>query len=180
MAESRVRQRKGGAKEGTPAGVNAVPAEKEKFSKHVQEENARRAAVEAKEAAPAENNGITAVGKVMLYLALPTTVGFFGLVMAYVTNDPEKGKRRSVDFDTDFVFPFLLTLTCIIVIGFKTKNFTGEPTPLVAWPKVKKQKKVMVRRVIVEDEDIVDASGDQNGKTDSKGSNPPRRGKKSN
>ena len=105
MVESRVRRRKGEAKEGTPAGTNPVP--EEKFSKHVQEENARRAAAEAKAAAPAVNNGLTAAGKVMLYLALPTTVGFFGLVMAYITKDPENGKRRSVDFDTDFVFPFL-------------------------------------------------------------------------
>jgi hypothetical protein len=72
--------------------------------------------------------------------------------MAYLrtVSNPEK----KIDFDNDFIFPFLLALTMVLVVGFQTGGYVSKKAkPLVAWPQVKRRKKVVYKTVIVDDEE---------------------------
>ena len=83
--------------------------------------------------------GLTWIGRILIFLGFPTCVGFLGLYLAYLEN--RRKPEREMSFDVDFVVPFLLALTFIIVIGFQTRGFTSQKfEPLVQWPKVRKKK----------------------------------------
>ena len=44
-----------------------------------------------------------------------------------------------------------VTLVLICIVGFQTSGFTrDEPKPFIAWPKVRRKRKVIHRRVIVD------------------------------
>ena len=44
-----------------------------------------------------------------------------------------------------------VTLVLICIVGFQTGGFTrDEPKPFIAWPKVRRKKKVVHRRIIVD------------------------------
>ncbi len=44
-----------------------------------------------------------------------------------------------------------VTLVLICIVGFQTSGFTRkEPKPFIAWPKVRRKRKVIHRRVIVD------------------------------
>lgn len=99
-----------------------------------------------------EGPGLTAVGRITLFIGFPFCVGSSGLYMAYLRTvaNPEK----KIDFDNDFIFPFLLALTMVLVVGFQTGGFVSKKAkPLVAWPQVKRRKKVVYKTVIVDDEE---------------------------
>lgn len=99
-----------------------------------------------------QQQGLTLFGRVMLFAGFPICAGGAGLYVGYLKTmgDPDK----TVDFDNDFVFPFLLALAMVLVVGFQTGGFTSKSAkPLVAWPKVRRKKKVIYKRVIVDDED---------------------------
>ena len=100
---------------------------------------------------------LTAFGRFMVFVGVPFSVGSIGLFVGYLRtlNDPDK----KLNIDSDFIFPFLLALVMIVVIGFQTNNFQGKAKPLVVWPKVKRRKKIVHKTVIVDDEDE-DTDGD--------------------
>ena len=79
-------------------------------------------------------------------------MGFCGMFISYLSHVAEgKADARLIDFDKDFVFPFMLTLVLICIVGFQTSGFTrNEPKPFIAWPKVRRKRKVIHRRVIVD------------------------------
>jgi len=61
-----------------------------------------------------------------------------------------------VDFDRDFVTPFLLSLAFVIVLGFQTNGFSPqskERKGAFVWPKTRKVQKIRHERVIVEDDE---------------------------
>jgi hypothetical protein len=99
-----------------------------------------------------EGPGLTALGRITLFIGFPFCVGSSGLYMAYLrtVSNPEK----KIDFDNDFIFPFLLALTMVLVVGFQTGGYVSKKAkPLVAWPQVKRRKKVVYKTVIVDDEE---------------------------
>lgn len=107
---------------------------------------------EAPPAPSRPSSGLTTFGRMSLFIAFPFLVGLAGLYVGYLRSfaDP----TRKIDLDSDFIFPFLLALTMVLVIGFQTSGFTtSDVKPVVVWPKVKRRKKVIHKRVIVDDEE---------------------------
>jgi hypothetical protein len=119
------------------------------FSQHAQQDAALN--TESTNGAPPQE-GMSFVAKVLIFLGFPLLMGTFGLYLSYLKtiSDPDSHK---IDFDTDFVFPFLLALALVVVIYFQTKGFTKkEITPLVQWPTVRRKQKIVRKRVIVDDD----------------------------
>jgi len=61
-----------------------------------------------------------------------------------------------VDFDRDFVTPFLLAMALVVVLGFQTGGFSNGQNNRAAaltWPKTRKVQRVRKERVIVEDKE---------------------------
>ena len=89
--------------------------------------------------------------RVSLFLILPFAVGSFAFIMSY-------GKKKlfdesgEVNFDTDFIIPFLLTFVLVSVVMIQTKGFSSEAKSIVLWPKIIKKKKIMRKTVIVDDD----------------------------
>ncbi len=61
-------------------------------------------------------------------------------------------KSKELNFDTDFIIPFLMTFVVVSVIMVQTKGFSSEAKPVVSWPKVRKKKKVVRKTVVVDDD----------------------------
>lgn len=116
-----------------------------KFSKHAQDDSAlATAAADEADQGPA----LTLVGKIMLFLLFPTLIGFVGLYVGFLETSG-KNATRELSFDHDFALPFTLGLALCVVIGFQTGGFSSSnPKPLVAWPKVKKRRKVVHKHVV--------------------------------
>ena len=60
-----------------------------------------------------------------------------------------------VDFDRDFVTPFLLALALVVVVGFQTSGFSNGDARKGAfsWPKARKVQWIRRERVVVDDDD---------------------------
>lgn len=90
--------------------------------------------------------------RLVIFLLLPLCVGFIGLYMGYL--ETKRKPDRELNFDTDFVMPFLLALTLVIVVGFQTGGFTkNKIQPLVKWPQVRRKKVIRTVKRGEEDED---------------------------
>jgi hypothetical protein len=92
--------------------------------------------------------GMSVLGKAAIFLVLPTMTGIVGLYTGYLASlrDP----KREMKFDTDFALPFVLALSMAIVIGFQTQGYTLKKVePLVAWPKVRKRKRIVHKHVVI-------------------------------
>lgn len=80
------------------------------------------------------------MGKIAIFLLFPTIVGLLGLYSAYL--QLRKEPDRTLDFDNDFMNPFLLALAMCVVVYIQTGGFTSKKMePLIKWPKVKRVKK---------------------------------------
>ena len=99
--------------------------------------------------------------RVFLFLIVPSLVGGLGLLTSYLSPKIAKIFNAGTDtvddnpinFDRDFVYPFMITLLTACVLWYQTKGFTNaNPKPVVSWPKVKKKRRV-IRRTVVVDED---------------------------
>jgi len=96
----------------------------------------------------------------VIFVVFPTLMGFIGLYMGYL--ESIRKPERELDFDTDFVMPFLLALAFTIVVGFQTKGYTtNKVEPLVKWPKVRRKK--VIKKVKKED---LDEGGEKNEEKD--------------
>ena len=101
------------------------------------------------------------LARFLIFVIVPSLTGLAGLGTSYLqsmrggTNDDEE-EPHEVDFDRDFVTPFLLSLAFVIVLVFQTNGFSGERKkkrgPFV-WPKARKVQKIRRERVIVDDSD---------------------------
>lgn len=121
------------------------------FSKHSQEERNRLAGADANNGPTRGKMSIRA--RVGVFLGFPAFVGLMGLFTSYLKVKFDKTGEHTVNFDTDFVTPFLLAMAMVIVIGFQTQGYaTKERTPFVAWPKTRTVKKVTRQRVIVDED----------------------------
>jgi len=62
-------------------------------------------------------------------------------------------KQHEVDFDRDFLNPFLLSMALVVVLGFQTRGYsTKERQYFLQWPKARKVKKITRKRVVVDDD----------------------------
>ena len=91
--------------------------------------------------------------RLLIFIVIPTFTGVAGLGISYLQSlRLFEGEKHAVNFDTDFVTPFLLALAFVIVIGFQTNGFTGEKRRgAFVWPTTRKVQKVRRERVIVDD-----------------------------
>lgn len=88
----------------------------------------------------------------VIFVLFPLCVGCIGLYTGYL--ESSRKPDRELNFDTDFIMPFLLALTFVIVVGFQTKGYTKKKIePLVKWPKIKRKKVV---RTVQEGEEVED------------------------
>lgn len=122
-------------------------------------------------------------GRLLVFLLVPCLTGLVGLASSYLqstrsspSNKDDDEEAHTIDFDRDFVTPFLLGLAFVIVIGFQTGGFkigsgsgsgsggsSLERKFALSWPKAKRIRKVRRERVIVEDDDLNDLNNDDLG-----------------
>lgn len=97
------------------------------------------------------------VGRFLIFVFVPTFTGITGLGVSYLQalrNDQldEGEEPHEVDFDRDFVTPFLLAMALVIVLGFQTGGFrTRERKAAFAWPTARTVQRVRHERVVVDD-----------------------------
>lgn len=89
--------------------------------------------------------------RVALFFVLPFTVGCFGFIFSFAKQKFIKSNHE-VNFDSDFIIPFFLTLMIVVVVMIQTQGFTSKAKPIVTWPKMKK-KRTIVRKTVVVDDD---------------------------
>ncbi|KAL7537453.1 hypothetical protein ACHAWF_005765 [Thalassiosira exigua] len=101
------------------------------------------------------------VARVLIFGLIPCLTGLTGLGVSYLQSlkgpdDEGDGEPLShvVDFDRDFVTPFLLGLALVVVIGFQTGGFSsdGPRRGAFVWPKARRVQRVRTERVVVDDE----------------------------
>jgi hypothetical protein len=81
------------------------------------------------------------LGRIGIFIVFPLCVGTLGVCASVLSN-------KTPSIERDFVTPFLLALAFVIVIGFQTSGFRqADAQPLVQWPKVKRVKKIMHRKM---------------------------------
>ena len=114
----------------------------------------------AQNAAPAARGpSMPWIGRFLIFVFVPSFTGLCGLGVSYLQSrqEPLKGEEpHAVDFDRDFVTPFLLSMALVIVLGFQTNGFSGcgeQRRGAFVWPKARRVQRVRRERVIVEDED---------------------------
>lgn len=113
------------------------------FEKHAKEDTALTPTQE--ETATSSSRGATMLGKIFVFIIFPTTVGVIGLYTSYLETRRRVDKKLS--FDQDFMVPFLLALAMAVVIGIQTGGFSSNKVkPLVAWPKVRRVKKIVKKK----------------------------------
>mmetsp|Transcript_12946 Transcript_12946/g.27490 ORF Transcript_12946/g.27490 Transcript_12946/m.27490 type:complete len:142 (+) Transcript_12946:232-657(+) len=95
----------------------------------------------------------------LIFVFVPCFTGVTGLGISYLESlkSPAEGEEQHVvDFDRDFVTPFLLALALVVVLGFQTNGFSPGAARKSAfvWPKARTVQRVRRERVVVEDEDV--------------------------
>jgi hypothetical protein len=102
-----LRQRKKKAASGADAAAGPDTASSSAFSQQQQNERKRRNLDAATEEVMRKKRP-SFIGRFLLFIGLPTVMGFCGMFFGYLSNVTE-GKSGSdlIDFDKDFVFPFL-------------------------------------------------------------------------
>lgn len=121
-----------------------VSAQQQAFAKHAEQDDALRQSDGhgGSASSDASSSSMTVHGRFMVFLIFPVTCGVIGLYLGHLesTRKPE----RKISFDQDFVMPFLLALAMAVVLFFQTGGFTSDKVkPIVAWPKVRRVKKVV-------------------------------------
>mmetsp|Transcript_7432 Transcript_7432/g.16227 ORF Transcript_7432/g.16227 Transcript_7432/m.16227 type:complete len:150 (+) Transcript_7432:273-722(+) len=115
------------------------------------------------------------LARFLIFVFVPSFTGLTGLGVSYLQSLREKrygggGEDGSsgddpheVDFDRDFVTPFLLSLALVVVLGFQTGGFSTDRQPRGAfvWPKARKVQRVRRERVVVDDADADDSKKQQ-------------------
>lgn len=120
----------------------------ETFSKLSKEEQLRRENINVNR----KKKSMTVVSRLMLFFIMPLCAGLMGLTSSFLQNKYSKNPKE-MNFDRDFIFPFLVTLVLVVVVSVQTMNFsTYQAAPLVSWPKVVKKKKVIRKTIVVDDD----------------------------
>lgn len=86
-------------------------------------------------------------GRFTVFFLFPLVVGCISLLVGLI--EKRRNPDHELNVDRDFMYPFMLALCLTLVIGFQTRGFAKDkPDSLVAWPKVKKQRKVVHKHVV--------------------------------
>ena len=100
--------------------------------------------------------------RILIFIFIPSITGLSGLGVSYMLSlkTPQEGEEEHiVDFDRDFVTPFLLALAFVIVLGFQTNGFNPQSAAkrkgVFVWPSTRR--KVRRERIIVDDDDNANA-----------------------
>jgi len=104
--------------------------------------------------------------RIVLFIVFPVMAGCMGMCAAHLEH--RRKPEREIDFDSDFMMPFLLGLVFVIVVGFQTRGYTTDKVePIVKWPKVRRKKVVRTVKENGEgDEDEGEAEKDTTNKKD--------------
>lgn len=116
------------------------------FAQHREQDATLRNQEEA-----AARQSMSFVARTLTYIGFPLLVGIAGLYVGYIQT--LENPKTKVDFDRDFLVPFVLALALVVVISIQTKAFTKkEITPLIQRPTVRRKKKIIRKRIIVDDD----------------------------
>lgn len=107
-----LRQRKNKAATGADAAAGPDTASSSAFSQQQQNERNRRNLDAATEQVMRKKRP-SFIGRFLLFIGLPTVMGFCGMFISYLSNVAEgKSDASLIDFDKDFVFPFMRKFLC--------------------------------------------------------------------
>lgn len=106
---------------------------------------------------------MTLVARFLIFGVVPTMTGLAGWGISHLQRyqsklyQEEGGELHEVDFDRDFVTPFLLAMALVVVLGFQTNGFAmgaGDPRRkgAIVWPKARTVQRVRHQRVVVDDD----------------------------
>ena len=102
-----LRQRKKKAAPGADAAAGPDTASSSAFSQQQQTERERRNLDAATEEVLRKKRP-SFIGRFLLFIGLPTMMGFCGMLISYLSHVAEgKSDASLIDFDKDFVFPFM-------------------------------------------------------------------------
>ena len=102
-----LRQRKKKAAPGADAAAGPDTASSSAFSQQQQTERERRNLDAATEEVLRKKRP-SFIGRFLLFIGLPTMMGFCGMLINYLSHGTEgKSDASLIDFDKDFVFPFM-------------------------------------------------------------------------
>jgi len=100
--------------------------------------------------------------RILIFIFIPSITGLSGLGISYLLSlktPQEDEEQHIVDFDRDFVTPFLLALAFVIVLGFQTNGFNPQSAAkrkgVFVWPSTRR--KVRRERIVVDDDDNANA-----------------------
>ncbi len=106
----------------------------------------------AKAAEQPQKKTLTIISRLVLFFMFPLSVGSFGLGAAHINSIYGKDPKP-LNFERDFILPFLITLVLVVIVTIQTGSFSKyKADPLVSWPKVVKKKKIIHKRVVVDDD----------------------------
>ena len=111
-----------------------------KKSQQNQEPVPEQTAAGTDSAEPARGRHTTFVGRLLLFLIIPSVMGMLGLYIAQLQS--KTNPSRKVSFDNDFIMPFLLTVALGVVVMIQTGGFRSKMKPLLQWPKVRRARKI--------------------------------------
>jgi hypothetical protein len=64
---------------------------------------------------------------IIIFIGIPTITGLVGVTVAYIGGRNALGVVQPVDWDHDFVFPFLLMMALLLALGQRTNWFNMMP-----------------------------------------------------
>lgn len=106
MSSGAVRKRKNTVGGGADAAAGPDTSSSA-FAQRAEEEQRQRD-LDAATAQVMKNSRPSVIGRLMLFIGLPTMMGFCGMLMSYLSKLAEgKTDANLIDFDQDFVFPFM-------------------------------------------------------------------------
>ena len=118
-----------------------------------------------KEQRGGDGTKMSLLARFLIFIFIPSFTGLTGLGVSYLQSiqsrrlgtEDDEDEPHEVNFDRDFVTPFLLALAFVIVIGFQTSGFSKDAGSgrkgAFAWPTTKRVQKIRRERVIVDDDD---------------------------
>ena len=116
-----------------------------------------------KEQRGGDGTKMSLLARFLIFIFIPSFTGLTGLGVSYLQSiqsrrlGTEDDEPHEVDFDRDFVTPFLLALAFVIVIGCQTSGCSRDAGSGrkggFGWPKTRRVQKIRRERVIVDDDD---------------------------
>jgi len=109
---------------------------------------------------PPRKKQMSLASRVALFFIFPSFVGSSGVLFSYLQiKFPDDSKNnnnntpKEINFDRDFIYPFLMALALVVVVAIQTGGFSSYvAAPLVSWPQVVKKVTVVRKKVYLDDD----------------------------